>query len=286
MAQSFLPFCAHCEKQIVVPNTSILFCSEKCKRKDQLKSQAIPIHQGFAMPSYSAYNNTPPFSLDTADGPPPKNYVQPLSPTPPRSVSAFDEYAYHNHHHLHHRSMAPYTPESSRPSSGTASPTGSPPNASNIYQPPRRPSHHRSMTAGQSLSSISTAVPVPTQYQYGGQRPLPPLHRPHPFSTSPRSIDLVTPYTSTPSAMASPRAEPITTPACSPDEDTTRRRSSYYDSERGGLRTLFDFDAIRGKPYVPEPVSAATSPDSRYDLTYSNGAPILARMSPTAVRMR
>jgi len=272
-----------------VPNTSILFCSEKCKRKDEAKSPG----QGY---SYTSFGMTPPHSADPVEGmAPSRNYVQPLSPTPP--VRGFEDFSLS-------RTMAAmnintYTPESSRPNSGTTSPVdcapGSPTgstNSSNIYQPPRRPQHLRAMTSGSiaTLGNISTtphAVPVPTQYQYGGQqRPLPPLHRPHPFSTSPRSIDLVTPYTSGP---VSPRAEPI----------TQRRRLSHHGEDerahrerktsdvaaaaapRGNLRTLFNFDAIRGEPYVPE---AATSPE-KY-LTYSNGTPILARMSPTAVHFR
>lgn len=291
MAQSFLPFCAHCEKQIVVPNTSILFCSEKCKRKDQARSPSVPIN----MPPYNPYGITPPMTplSHELDGLLPRNYVQPLSPTPPRSGSApaFEDYPLVRS--MSAMSINTYTPEPSRPNSGSASPIdlqpSSPSNSSNIYQPPRRPVQHmRTMTAGSlaTMSSYSAAphsgahgAPVPTQYQYGGQqRPLPPLHRPHPFSTSPRSIDLVTPYVSTP---VSPRAEPITTAYRRSIQDDDKG----YDSRRasgGSLKTLFNFDAIRGEPYVPE--VTATSPD-RY-LTYSNGTPILARMSPTSVHMR
>ncbi|KAI5848314.1 hypothetical protein BZA05DRAFT_94418 [Tricharina praecox] len=294
MAQSFLPFCAHCEKQIVVPNTSILFCSEKCKRKDEAKSPG----QGY---SYTSFGMTPPYSADPIEGTAPsRNYVQPLSPT--RPVRGFDEDSLSRS--MVSMNINTYTPESSRPNSGTTSPVdctpGSPTgstNSSNIYQPPRRPQHLRAMTSGaiSTLSSISTtshAVPVPTQYQYGGQqRPLPPLHRPHPFSTSPRSIDLVTPYMSGP---VSPRAEPITTQYRrsshhGEDERAHRERknsdvaaAAAATAPRGSLRTLFNFDAIRGEPYVPE--AAATSPE-KY-LTYSNGTPILARMSPTAVHFR
>ena len=145
----------------------------------------------------------------------------------------------------------------------------------------------------------NSPVPVPSQYQYGQQqRPLPPLHRPHHFaSSSPRSIDLVTPFMSTP---VSPRADPITT--CyqyqyqyPPDEPTAsdgvrKARSSSASASSaatgsssaapGNLKTLFNFDAIRGVPYMAE----AASPD-KY-LTYSNGTPILARMSPTSVYMK
>ncbi|MCJ1383015.1 hypothetical protein MMC17_006128 [Xylographa soralifera] len=38
MAASFLQYCAMCEKQIIVPNNSILYCSESCRRKDGNKT--------------------------------------------------------------------------------------------------------------------------------------------------------------------------------------------------------------------------------------------------------
>lgn len=34
MSSSFLQYCAMCEKQIVIPNSSFLYCSESCRRKD------------------------------------------------------------------------------------------------------------------------------------------------------------------------------------------------------------------------------------------------------------
>ncbi|MCJ1399085.1 hypothetical protein MMC11_002287 [Xylographa trunciseda] len=40
MAASFLQYCAMCEKQIIVPNNSILYCSESCRRKDGNKTFA------------------------------------------------------------------------------------------------------------------------------------------------------------------------------------------------------------------------------------------------------
>lgn len=275
-----ISFCsAHCEKQIVVPNTSILFCSEKCKRKDQAKAP-----QG--MPCYNPYSTTPPH--DYLDSLPIKNYVQPSSPTPPRSFSSeYDEMPMS-------RAMASltlnttfYAPELSRSSSGSGStssgdtsPTSSS-SSSNIYQPPRRPPHLRSMTAGSisTLSNIAAPAPSP-QYHYAQGRPLPPLHRPHPFSTSPRSIDLVTPYMS---SRSSPQEDYY--PHTPTKEEQVRYEKRYTSpTTRGGcgnLKTLFDFDAIRGEPYSAE--AMARSPDSYFSY---NNTPILARMSPTAVRMR
>ncbi|MCJ1417822.1 hypothetical protein MMC32_004167 [Xylographa parallela] len=40
MAASFLQYCAMCEKQIIVPNNSILYCSESCRRKDGNKASS------------------------------------------------------------------------------------------------------------------------------------------------------------------------------------------------------------------------------------------------------
>src|SRR5271169_5576357 len=58
MAYPFPPFCgmllfflfdsnviAVCQKQIAVPNNSLLYCSEKCKREDALSSSPPLIHR-------------------------------------------------------------------------------------------------------------------------------------------------------------------------------------------------------------------------------------------------
>ncbi|KAF8533799.1 hypothetical protein BDD12DRAFT_467976 [Trichophaea hybrida] len=240
------------------------------------------------MPYYNPYGITPPHSQEFLGSTPPKDYTQHFSSTPPRSIS-FDECTLSG-------SMAAmniYTPASSQPNSRDASPTdassGSPTNNSNVYHPSRRPQHLRTMTAGSILtltpnfSTSHASVQVPTQYQYGQQRPLPPLHRPHPFSSSPRSIDLVTPYMST---FISPRTDPITASCHSPIREETDQEKhtpqSPASAPHRSLKTLFNFDAIRGEPYSAE--VSATSPD-KY-LTYSNGTPILARMSPTSVHFK
>jgi len=242
------------------------------------------------MPYYNPYSITPPPSQEFLDGTPPRTYSQHFSPTPPRPVS-FDEYALSGS--MAAMNINTYTPASSRPNSGDASPTdpssGSPTKSPTVYHPSRRPQNLRTMAAGSilTLSAISTtshaSVPVPTRYQYGQQRPLPPLHRPYPFASSPRSIDLVTPFLS---AFVSPRADQITTGCHAPiteesdqEKYTPRSTSSPASAPHGSLKTLFNFDAIRGEPYTAE--VPATSPE-KY-LTYSNGTPILARMNPTSV---
>lgn len=249
---------AHCEQQIIVPNTSILYCSEKCRRKDQAKPPPIQLS-----PSSFSFSNwiTPPltpFAHDMHDGPPPKNYVEPFSPTPPRSVPGEGGNAEHS-------TTRPITiagtacPESHyfSPRSGQISPVdslaSSPTNSSNIYCPPRRPMHLRSLT-GSSLASISSTAAqttAPSQYQLHQQRPLPPLHNPVSCSSSPRSIELVTPSYMLERNCVSEGASP-------PDMAYPKKPTlptAEFSSQVGSLKTLFNFDAIRGRPTHPHSVS-------------------------------
>ncbi|MCJ1258749.1 hypothetical protein MMC24_006582 [Lignoscripta atroalba] len=62
MATSFLQFCAMCEKQIIVPNNSILYCSENCRRKDGCK---LPSEN----PYVTVYNDNGPLHSPELDEP-------------------------------------------------------------------------------------------------------------------------------------------------------------------------------------------------------------------------
>ncbi|KAJ6017013.1 hypothetical protein N7451_000392 [Penicillium sp. IBT 35674x] len=76
MAASFLNFCAMCENQITVPNNSILYCSESCRRKDSCKplSASMP-----SMTNMSSMTTTPPHSPPLS----PRTIVAPMTPTRP-----------------------------------------------------------------------------------------------------------------------------------------------------------------------------------------------------------
>ncbi|KAJ5934498.1 hypothetical protein N7466_004045 [Penicillium verhagenii] len=76
MAASFLNFCAMCENQITVPNNSILYCSESCRRKDSCKplSASLP-----SMSNMSSMTTTPPHSPPLS----PRTIVAPMTPTRP-----------------------------------------------------------------------------------------------------------------------------------------------------------------------------------------------------------
>jgi len=52
---SFLQFCATCEKQIVTPGSSILYCSEACRKRDVSRPPSLPsIHAISPSPMFSS----------------------------------------------------------------------------------------------------------------------------------------------------------------------------------------------------------------------------------------
>ncbi|KAJ5545172.1 hypothetical protein N7461_007476 [Penicillium sp. DV-2018c] len=68
---SFLNFCAMCENQITVPNNTLLYCSESCRRKDSRKPLSA------SLPSMSTMSSTPPTSPPLS----PRTIVAPMIPT-------------------------------------------------------------------------------------------------------------------------------------------------------------------------------------------------------------
>lgn len=191
--------------------------------------------------------------------------MEPLSPTPPRSVPVVEGYPEYagsrppisitgqtssdGNYQYHHYRSGNTSPIDSQPSSPT--------NNSNIYMPTRRPTHLRTLTGGSitSFSGNSSNNP-PTQYQLHqhSQRPLPPLHHPVSYSSSPRSIDLVTPYLL---QYHAPRLErdPSShgSSSSSSDDDMQYEKKSTFTPEEvvnqvSSLKTLFNFEAIRGRP--------------------------------------
>ncbi|KAA6413700.1 MAG: hypothetical protein FRX48_02061 [Lasallia pustulata] len=81
MATSFLQFCAMCEKQILVPNNSILYCSESCRRKD---SSPPLTSTSTSNPYATILSSTPsPYTPSLSDplGPKPKPLIPRLQPT-------------------------------------------------------------------------------------------------------------------------------------------------------------------------------------------------------------
>ncbi|PGH13211.1 hypothetical protein AJ79_03769 [Helicocarpus griseus UAMH5409] len=75
MATAFLQFCATCERQIMIPNNSILYCSESCRRKDAAKPLEISLA---TVQSMSSSLHSPPMSPPSS---PPRAIVSPMTPT-------------------------------------------------------------------------------------------------------------------------------------------------------------------------------------------------------------
>ncbi|RAH45910.1 uncharacterized protein BO95DRAFT_453022 [Aspergillus brunneoviolaceus CBS 621.78] len=73
MAASFLNFCAMCERQITVPDNTLLYCSESCRRKDSHK----PLSASFSSAPSMSSSSTPPSSPLMS----PRMIVAPLTPT-------------------------------------------------------------------------------------------------------------------------------------------------------------------------------------------------------------
>ncbi|TGZ76681.1 hypothetical protein EX30DRAFT_230820 [Ascodesmis nigricans] len=261
MAQSFLPYCAHCEKQIVIPNNSILYCSERCRRKDNTKPVTIPsgtpgsFSNGYT--SFSLYSITPPLSPFARDFPEPtRNIVEPLSPTPPYCDDHLHDYGACRHL----GSMENNGPMETEIFSSSP-PTSA--NSSNIYAPPRRPHHIRRGTSGSSTVSSTMGIPMPTQqYQFNNHhhhhhqhhRPLPPLRKPSQSSSSPRSIELVTPYL------------PITAPAtiqAAGEIVYEKKPAQKAPHVTGNINMMFNFDAIRSHPPSSTSQTGPTSSQSQ-----------------------
>ncbi|KZF21490.1 hypothetical protein L228DRAFT_268965 [Xylona heveae TC161] len=200
MANSFLQFCTTCEKQIVVPSSSILYCSESCRKKDTVSSQAG---------GFFAFDPSPPlspFSSLSLEDPPVRDIVPQRSPTartcppnlypqcasPPSSSSnspkSSQESAAQQYLKLFHYSATPYV--GGYPFHAANSSTATTPSLS-----------HTTPASSYSGSSYNFST-----------RPLPPRHNPSISSASPRSIDLVTPYVPSAQEAARRRSQPFAVP--------------------------------------------------------------------------
>jgi len=264
----------HCEKQIIVPNTTILYCSEKCRKQDQKRPTSINL----ASTSCPSFNNliTPPLSsphmnqMSYFEGAPMKNYVTPSSPTPQRSTpffggideivpipsvgDSFSAAASGPRSSTLQRSFSSggYSPtDSSTPSSPSAT-------YSNIYNPARgRPNHYKTFTSGSGDSSpTSPGTPYANTYQ----RTRPQLHRHSTYSASSKSIDLVTPIHTEPEpAPASTAAlqSPPTSPTCTELLYESSWIIPKTKMDGSSIKTMFNFEKIRGASPTVTPVGLA-----------------------------
>ncbi|KAK9328821.1 hypothetical protein V1520DRAFT_344983 [Lipomyces starkeyi] len=65
---SFLPYCTVCDKQLSVPNNNILYCSEKCRRKDARVARNVSAAGFSTTPSWSSTSLASTGSYPTSPG--------------------------------------------------------------------------------------------------------------------------------------------------------------------------------------------------------------------------
>jgi hypothetical protein len=187
MAVSFLNYCTVCEKQIVIPSNSVLYCSESCKKKDTEKSLTY---------TYDHYSPpTTPFANFTFDDLTFRDIVPQRSPTQSDSK----------------RSSCTFSDLSSDDNTDASSYLRKFQSAADPVRP-YRPRFNRSSTSQLSYSAAPSLSHTPASsvsysmpYTPATTRPLPPRTKPsHSGSYPPKSIDLVTPLTA-PSTPPSPK---------------------------------------------------------------------------------
>ncbi|OJJ30661.1 hypothetical protein ASPWEDRAFT_120551 [Aspergillus wentii DTO 134E9] len=218
MAASFLNFCAMCERQITVPNNSLLYCSEICRRKDSCK----PLSASTPANNSMSHSTTPPTSPPMS----PRTIVPPMIPT--KDPMAIPSLRIHNDAP---EAGSDIDPTEWKPvidaGSGSSTPLASSEawnylaqfHGNGVMVPTRRPgAGHRSsaslstlMSANAPLpslshtpstvaSSVSSSASDYMSYMHEpAHRPLPPRHNPYfPSCSSSKGVELVMPHVETP----------------------------------------------------------------------------------------
>ncbi|KAF2678219.1 hypothetical protein K458DRAFT_317811 [Lentithecium fluviatile CBS 122367] len=200
MATSFLQYCTTCEKQIITPSNSVLYCSESCRKKDTEKQFSFPHDYS---PPASPFNS---FSFDDF-----RDIVPARSPTQPHSkhssCASFFE--------MSSDDTAASSDEKARKDSEASrylrqfqSTVYSTDPASTIR--PRRPQFNRVSTSHTTYSAAPSLTHTPSSsLSYSlpytpSTRPLPQRTNPYSSSYGSKSIDLVTPWAHAATAPSSP----------------------------------------------------------------------------------
>ncbi|KAL1638312.1 hypothetical protein SLS56_000120 [Neofusicoccum ribis] len=251
MAASFLNFCTVCEKQIIVPNNSILYCSESCRKKDNTKTITFE-----PSPPPTPYFHR--FSFD--DVSPSRDIVPPRSPTqaPSKRLSyGFSETS---------DDEAPeWNEKESKESEATRYLRTF--SSTDITAQRSRPNYHRSSTSTvvsttsttPSLSHTPTSSVSISMPYTPSNRPL-PRRNPHGSSYGTRSIDLVNPFT----IAAQPTTAPSSFtqwslksgPSCKTSTGVAEGELEWFEKKipdaaspsQGSLKQLFAFSAMQAPP--------------------------------------
>jgi hypothetical protein len=286
MTTSFPQFCTSCERQIITPNSTILYCSESCRRRDMNKPLASSVpssHHLHSRPMTPAQSQA---GLDQLS--PPRDIIPQKSPTITSNRFSFtDLFAAGTtsdveedvessedsqrqairpkHHHRQDSEAARYLRQFQSPSFIAETAT----------KPPRRPAQSRSSTysvapslthspsPGTSPSSFTPLSSLPLAYS----RPLPPRANPYSRSYGAKNINLVTPHAGPQSAahinlsnLPGLKAQPSLSTNVGADElpDELPTDDLKYEKKpmvgsvpresKGALRSLFRFDDMQAPP--------------------------------------
>ncbi|KXS95666.1 hypothetical protein AC578_6244 [Pseudocercospora eumusae] len=268
--ESFLQFCATCEKQIVTPDPSILYCSEACRRRDSRPTSIADIQaitQSISSPAASNVSATSYFDHPAPDIIPQRSptIVRPMSLTfselnlsdrdSPCSTDSSDRDSRRDSDAIHYLEQFYNDLNSSKPSR------------------PRMSSRaNTSTTGGDSNTNLPSLVHSPSS-SYGtvasnaSYRPLASRHNPFTSSYSAtKSIELVIPYPTAAEASPTQRMKDASLKSSASAQtcfrvaeandityekrDTSRRRRDSRQSPKAdqSLKQLFMHEAMKASP--------------------------------------
>ncbi|KAL8999093.1 MAG: hypothetical protein Q9169_001981 [Polycauliona sp. 2 TL-2023] len=212
MATSFLQFCVTCDRQILVPNNSLLYCSERCKHMD---AQHVSDYSSYVPIGSPASSENGDSDLLGSEKPP---LVPRAVPTPRPGPSArIPPEAHEGKSDLDPTEWKPKLAH--RPTSDASKYLSQFHRTPPSYGSPRRGSPHRPAALhAQTMYSVPTNAPslsatpsasstsseddsvAGTPYDFGNRPSMPT--RPNPVHS--RSVNLVTPHPKVPTAYSVP----------------------------------------------------------------------------------
>ncbi|KAF2232663.1 hypothetical protein EV356DRAFT_534389 [Viridothelium virens] len=193
MAASFLQFCPVCEKQIITPSNSVLYCSESCRKKDKTMTYTPPFNAEQTPPT-TPFSST--FSFEDL---PVRDIIPQRSPTRRSHSIPFSE-TFEDDAQSHEERSPRGDSEAARylRQFSTSGPE------SNSKTASARPKARRPYASSTTLSTMPSLSHTPASSTSTSlsqtpstMRPLPPRTNPHGSSSTPRGINLVLPSPTT-----------------------------------------------------------------------------------------
>jgi hypothetical protein len=287
MAASFLQYCATCEKQIVTPSNSILYCSERsvyqtatlcttpdltlvcsCRRKDRTR-----------MPSYDDYNaQSPPMtplpSSSSFEKFPVHDIIPQRSPTAVQHASKRYSYSSFSEDETVYSEDEKYSTSRRESEAERYLRQFAEQQASESQSRTPRPQFKRSSTNYSLMSNAPSLSHSPTSTTAGMSYPYTPVSRPLPPRTNPtystsfkysRSIDLVNPFpvmsqmvpTTAPSSLRHNRRSLKSSAGATTSQGIANGEMMYEKSpiplstsgpDYGSLKKLFRFSEMQAPP--------------------------------------